>query len=70
MDKINSIKLERIGYEVGADPEEAEEAEEEGWWEVRERMTTKGHCTVRGDNDYNNYAPPHLEYEAEVASSN
>ena len=36
----------------GADPEEAEEAEEEGQWEEMDRTTTKGHCTGRGDDAY------------------
>ena len=37
--------------------------------EWKERMTTKGHCTGRGGNDYANYAPPHPESEAAAASS-
>ena len=28
----------------------------------------KGHCTVRGNDDYDNYEPPHLESEAAAAS--
>ena len=32
-------------------------------------MTTKGHCTGRGGNDYADYAPPHPESEAAAASS-
>ena len=43
---------------VGADPEGGEEAEEEGRWEGRDRTTTKGHHTDRGDDDYNDFAHP------------
>ena len=46
-----------------------EEAEEEGRWKGRERATTKGHYMVRGDNDYNDYAPPHPESEAAAVLS-
>ena len=49
------------GAWAGAEPEEADE---EGRWEGRERTTTKAHCMVRGDDDYNEYAPPHPESEA------
>ena len=46
------------------DPEVAEDTDDKGWWEVRERKTTKGHCTGWEKNDYNNYTPPHPESEA------
>ena len=32
-------------------------------------MMTKGHCTVRGNDDCDDYAPPHPESEAAAASS-
>ena len=47
-----------------------EEAEEEGRWEGRDRMTTKGRLMGRGEDDYDNLTPTHLDYEAAVASSN
>ena len=43
------IRLDQIGNGAGENTEEAEEAKEEGWWEGREKTTTKGHCTDRGD---------------------
>ena len=46
-----------------------EDAEEEGRWEGRERTTKNYHCTVRGDDDYDDYAPPQLESEAAVTLS-
>ena len=55
---------------MGADPEGAEEEEEEGQWEERERTTTRGHCTGRGDYEYDKYVPPHSESEALSALSN
>ena len=68
MDKRKPRRLYWIGERAGAEPEEAEEAEEEGLWEGRKRMTTNRKCTGRGDNDYNDYAPPHPESEAAAAS--
>ena len=67
MDIKNPRRLDRIDNRAvaGAEPEEAEE---EGQWEGRERTTTKGHCTGRGDDDCNYYAPPHPDYEAAAAS--
>ena len=78
MDKRKARRLDRIvnGAGEGADPdpeqelEEAEEAEEEGQWEGMERTTTKGHCTGRGDNYYNDYTPPHPDSEAAAALFN
>ena len=71
MDKIKARRLDRIGYGAGsgAEPEEAEEAEEEGRLEERNRKTTKGHCTGMGYDDYEDYALPHPESEAAAASS-
>ena len=71
MDKIKKRILDQIGNRVGAgvDLEEAEEAEEEGWWEGRERTTTKGHCTGRDGDEYDDYALPHPESEVDVALS-
>ena len=55
---------------VWADTEEVEKAKEEGRWEGRERTTTKGRHTGRGDDDNDDYAPPHPELEASAALSN
>ena len=46
-----------------------EEAEDWGRWEGRDRTTIKGYCTGRVEDDYDNYAPPHPESEAAIASS-
>ena len=69
MDKIKKRISDQIGNGAG-DGAEAEEAEEEGWWEGRDRTMTKGHCTGRDEDDYDNYALPYPESEAEAASSN
>ena len=45
---------------MGADLEEVEEADEEGQWEGKERTTTKGRLTNRGNDDYDSYASTHL----------
>ena len=52
--------------EVGAEPDEAEE---EAWWEGRERATIEGYCTVRFDDDYEDYAPPHPDSDAVATAS-
>ena len=66
MDKRKARRLDRIGDGEGAG-EDPVKAEEERRWEGWEKKTTDGNCTGRGDNDYGDYAPPHLEYESAVA---
>ena len=66
MDKRKSRSLDCIGNGAGSGA--GVDPEEEGWWEGRDRKTTTGKCTVRGDDDYGNCTPPHLESEAVAAS--
>ena len=54
---------------MGADLEEVEEADEEGQWEWKERTTTKGRLTNRGNDDYDSYASTHLESEVAAAAT-
>ena len=50
----------------GAEPREAEN---QGKWGWRERTTTKG-CHMGGGKNYSNkYAPAHLDFKADVVSS-
>ena len=37
------------------------DGDEEGRWKGRDRTTKNGRRTGRGNNDGNNYAPPHPE---------
>ena len=73
MDRKKSRRFDwignRAGVRVGAEPEEAEEVETEGLWEERKRTIAEGHCLGRGDDDYTNYVPPKLEFEAAAAFS-
>ena len=64
MDKRKTRRLDRIGN--GPEPEP--EPEEVGKWEGRDRTTKKGHCTRRGDDEYDDYAPHHPESETAAAS--
>ena len=68
MDKRKARRLYQIGEGTGVKTEEEKDAEEEGWWEGRYMTTKKGHCTVRGDDYYNNYAPSHPESETAAPS--
>ena len=51
---------------MGARPD-PEHAKEEGRWEGREKLTTNGNCTGRGDDDDKNYAPSNPELETAAA---